>query len=220
MRDAHHWACGPADARLGARDRVEHLQLRAVQVRHHRHAGQDRRRGVVDRGEVVQVQQPRARHADRIPRSASPTPPPSAHPAPATPTGTRGRARLPGPRTTDASETARPSDPRRAPSGPRRRRTRPARCRHRRTPSPRCPAPRSAQRPARQRDVPPVRRKRPRQVAGHLRRAAAGIEEQPHPHTISVTCQDHQPIRHIVTGYVPTTTVFPSKVRARPRARS
>ena len=56
---------GAADLRLAPVDRVEHLQLGAVQVRQHRHLGERHRSSIVERGEVVQVKQPHPREGLR-----------------------------------------------------------------------------------------------------------------------------------------------------------
>ena len=173
------------------RDRVEHLQLGAVQVRHHRHAGKGQRGGVMHRRQVMQVQQSCAAPSPRTGRIGLPTPPPSAHPAPETPTGRRDRAPH-RPRLKRRMHRKRRIHRILAPHPPRHRIVVPRHDdvhtgKHRRGVPQR---PDLTQRSTHQRDRPPQGLKRARQIPSHPRRAATRIEEQAHPHRVPVARQD------------------------------
>jgi hypothetical protein len=90
------------------RDRIKHLQLRAVQVRHYRHPREGQCHGVMHRRQVMQVQESCVRHGLGLGEQACPRHPPFPHRAQETPTGKRDLAPQTAPQTTDASETAHP----------------------------------------------------------------------------------------------------------------
>ena len=193
MRSAHQRACGPWPTPGSlARDRVEHLELGAVQVRHDRDVRHDRRGRLVDRREVVQVEDPRA---PQLGRSGDQPRPGRDHALALLRRHSRERpvggalALLVGgvhrERRIHRILAAPPARHRvvvggghRVDAGEERRRV----------------AERAlgAQRSARERHVPPLSDERAREVPGDQRRSAAGIEQQAHRHRVTVACQARQ----------------------------
>ena len=119
----------PAASRAIASSILSSVPCRCVTIGTPAHG---RRGGLVQRCQVVQVEDLARDGVRPIRRSGAPTLRPSARPAAARPSGTTDPGRPRAPRRTGASGTAHPSDPLRASSAPPRRRRRPAPCRRRR----------------------------------------------------------------------------------------